>query len=79
MVYSLFVLALIGFISYFIFHLTAKCKIKKQILIDARNEDTSCDEWSGSVCHNTFSDYPFFITDPRYSYLPCNIYHRRDS
>ena len=79
MFYSLVVLALIGFISYLIFHETARGKISKQILIDARNADASCDEWSGPVYHNTLSDYPSFVTDPRYSNLPCNIYHRRDS
>ena len=45
MFYSLVVLALIGFISYLIFHETARGKISKQILIDARNADASCDEW----------------------------------
>jgi hypothetical protein len=79
MFYSLVVLALIGFISYLIFHVTAAGKRKKQILIDAQNKDTSCDEWPGPDYHNTLSDYPAFITDPRYSNLPCNIYHRKDS
>jgi hypothetical protein len=79
MFYSLVVLALIGFISCLIFHVIAKGKRKKQRLINAQNEDTSCDEWPGPVYHNTLSDYPDLVTDPRYSNLPCNIHYKKDS